>query len=71
MVKINKEKLLRVAQYGTARLSEPSSWASISAFLGALNFTIADQLWQHVVVVGSGVAAAAGFLMKELRDGDQ
>lgn len=48
-----------------ARLSEPSTWASIAAMLAAFGIPIADDIWKYVVGAGIGLAGLIGVALKE------
>lgn len=48
-----------------ARLREPSSWAAIAAAMAAIGISVPAEVWQPIVHTGAGVAALAGFFLKE------
>jgi hypothetical protein len=56
-----------VLNYVVARASEPSTWASISAALGATGATAAHNgsTEQWIAIAGSILSALAGAAMKE------
>ena len=46
-----------------ARLSEPSTWASIAAMLVAFGVPIADDVWKYIVGAGIGLAGLIGIAL--------
>ena len=48
-----------------SRFKEPSSYSAIAAVLAMCGVMIPSDLWQSIVMIGCGVAGAAGFFMKE------
>ena len=49
----------------TDRLREPSTWAAIAALGVALGVNMPDDLWQNIVMVGSGLAGIVGIVRRE------
>jgi hypothetical protein len=48
-----------------SRLKEPSTWAAISAMLAGFGLHISDELWQHIAMIGTGVAGVLGVVVAE------
>ena len=59
---------IRMRQFGRAlarRLSQPSTYASITALLAMLGLNV-DQEWVHVAtLIGGGIAGALGIILNE------
>ena len=47
------------------RFKEPSSYSAIAAVLAMVGVIIPSDLWQSLVMVGCGIAGAAGFWIRE------
>jgi|TARA_R110000824_G_scaffold5224_5_gene24288 hypothetical protein len=47
------------------RFKEPSSYSAIAAVLAMVGVIIPNDLWQSLVMVGCGIAGAAGFWIRE------
>jgi hypothetical protein len=52
-------------QYVAERLSEPSTYATLTALLGITGFNIAPGYMQDVMFFGMSVSAVAGVMFKE------
>ena len=59
---IEKEYNMQELMY---RFKEPSSYSAIAAVLAMIGVAIPSDLWQSLVMIGCGIAGAAGFLIKE------
>jgi hypothetical protein len=48
-----------------ARFKEPSSWAGIATLLMAAGLNIDSELWQAIVLTGTGAAGILAVVVKE------
>jgi hypothetical protein len=51
--------------YLVARLSEPSTWATITAVLTGLGVTLPAGVTQNIIAIGTGFAGLLGVLLRE------
>ncbi len=54
-----------ILRFMATRLSQPSTWVSIATMLGMVHINIDAGLWSHIVEIGMGMSAVAGFVLNE------
>lgn len=51
--------------YLASRLSEPSTWATVTAILTGLGITLPPGAAQNIAAIGTGLAGLLGILLRE------
>ncbi len=54
-----------ILEYVTARMKEPSTWASLGIFVTGIGWNIAPEYWQAIAGIGMGIGGALGFVLRE------